>query len=170
MTGWPLRTSASCTARAAAPRAPLATGSATPPSPSAAAVGPSTTPGVEETSSTRGNPAATNSSHEIARWAPAAVSECTKDGNCERSAPQDGNNLPGFLRVDVPGKLLTDNDGNGRKTPIKSSAIVDDQLMLQGAENGKAWTIVIASDSGLFGSSVVEDDGLFAIFGRCTIP
>jgi hypothetical protein len=47
---------------------------------------------------------------------------------------------------------------------------VDNQLMLQGAENGKAWSIVIASDSGIFGSSVVEDDGLFAIFGRCTIP
>ncbi|HME93660.1 MAG TPA: hypothetical protein VKN16_05545 [Methylomirabilota bacterium] len=99
-----------------------------------------------------------------------AVSECTKDGNCERSAPQEGNNLPGFVRVDVPGKLLTDNDTAGRKTPIKSSAIVDNQLMLQGAENGKAWNIVIASDSGIFGSSVVEDDGLFAIFGRCTLP
>ena len=99
-----------------------------------------------------------------------AVSECTKDGACERSAPQDGNNLPGFVRVDVPGKLLTDNDGNGRKTEIKSSAIVDNQLMLQGAENGKAWTLVIASDSGIFGSSVVENDGLFAIFGRCTLP
>jgi hypothetical protein len=99
-----------------------------------------------------------------------AVSECTKDGACERSAPQEGNNLPGFVRVDVAGKLLSDNDGAGRKTPIKSSAIVDNQLVLQGAENGKAWTIVIASDTGIFGSSVVEDDGLFAIFGRCTIP
>jgi hypothetical protein len=99
-----------------------------------------------------------------------AVSECTKDGACERSAPQEGNNLPGFVRVDVAGKLLSDNDGAGRKTAIQSSSIVDNQLMLQGAENGKAWTIVVATDSGIFGSSVVEDDGLFAIFGRCTIP
>ncbi|HEY7041097.1 MAG TPA: hypothetical protein VID28_19670 [Methylomirabilota bacterium] len=100
-----------------------------------------------------------------------AVSECTKDGNCERSGPhQEGNNLPGFVRVDVPGKLLTDNEGAGRKTAIQSSAVVDNQLMLQGSENGKAWTIVVATDSGVFGSSVVEDDGLFAIFGRCTIP
>jgi hypothetical protein len=100
-----------------------------------------------------------------------AVSECTKDGACERSAPQEGgNNLPGFVRVDVKAKLLSEVDGGTRKTEIKSSAIVDNQLMLQGAENGKAWTIVIASDTGIFGSSVVEDDGLFAIFGRCTIP
>jgi hypothetical protein len=99
-----------------------------------------------------------------------AVSECTKDGACERSAPQEGNNLPGFVRVDVKAKLLSDNDGGGRKTAIQSSALVDNLLMLQGAENGKAWSIVIASDSGVFGSSVVEDDGLFAIFGRCTLP
>ena len=99
-----------------------------------------------------------------------AVSECTRDGNCERSAPQEGNNLPGFVRVDVPGKLLTDNDAAGRKTPIKSSAIVDSLLILEGSENGKAWSIVIGTDSGIFGSSVVEDDGLFAIFGRCTLP
>jgi hypothetical protein len=99
-----------------------------------------------------------------------AVSECTKDGNCERSAPQEGNNLPGFVRVDVKAKLLSEADGGGRKTEIKSSVVVDNLLMLQGNENGKAWSIVISSDSGIFGSSVVEDDGLFAIFGRCTLP
>jgi hypothetical protein len=47
---------------------------------------------------------------------------------------------------------------------------VDNQLVLQGSENGKAWTVVIGTDSGVFGSSIVEDDGLLAIFGRCTIP
>jgi hypothetical protein len=29
---------------------------------------------------------------------------------------------------------------------------------------------VIASEGGAFGASVVEDDGLFAIFGNCTLP
>jgi hypothetical protein len=98
-----------------------------------------------------------------------SVNDCSKDGTCERNAPQE-DNVPGFVRVDVAGKLLTDNDGKGRKTPIKSSAIVDNQLVLQGSENGKAWTVVIGTDSGVFGSSIVEDDGLLAIFGRCTIP
>jgi hypothetical protein len=99
-----------------------------------------------------------------------AMSECTADGKCERSVPQAGNNLPTFVRVDVKGGLLTDNDGSGRKTEIKASGIVDNQLMLQGVENGKAWSIVIASEGGAFGASVVEDDGLFAIFGNCTLP
>jgi hypothetical protein len=42
--------------------------------------------------------------------------------------------------------------------------------MLQGSEHGEAWSIVIASESGALGSSVVDDDGLFAIFGHCTLP
>jgi len=99
-----------------------------------------------------------------------AVSECTADGKCERSGPQEGNNLPAFLRVDLKGRLLTDNDGSGRKTEIKASSVVDGQLMLQGGENGKAWTMVIGSETGRWGGSVVEDDGLFAVFGSCTLP
>jgi hypothetical protein len=99
-----------------------------------------------------------------------SMSECTADGKCERSAPQAGNNVPMFVRVDVGGKLLTDNDGSGRKTEIKIATVLDGRLMLQGGEYGKAWTIVIALESGMFGSSVVEDDGLFALFGACTLP
>ena len=99
-----------------------------------------------------------------------AVSECTADGKCERSAPQAGNNLPTFMRVDVKGKVLRADDGSGRKTEIKTSGIVDDQLMLQGIENGKAWSMVIKSETGKWGGSVVEDDGSFALFGACTLP
>lgn len=96
--------------------------------------------------------------------------ECTADGKCERAAPQGGNNLPTFLRVDVKGGVLTANDGSGRKTDIKTSNVVGEQLMLQGVENGKAWNMVIGSGTGRWGGSVVEDDGSFAIFGSCTLP
>ena len=99
-----------------------------------------------------------------------AINECTADGKCERSAPQQGNNLPTFLRVDVKGRSLGGDDGNGRKTEIKAASVVDDQLMLQGIENGKAWSMVIGSETGRWGGSVVEDDGSFALFGACTLP
>ena len=99
-----------------------------------------------------------------------AVNECTADGKCERSAPQAGNNLPTFMRVDVKGKVLRADDDSGRKTEIKASSVVDGQLMLQGVENGKAWSMVIKSETGKWGGSVVEDDGSFALFGACTLP
>jgi hypothetical protein len=99
-----------------------------------------------------------------------ALSECTADGKCERGAPHEGNNLPTFLRVDVKGGALMANEGSGRKTMIKTSGVVDGQLMLQGVENGEAWNMVIGSETGRWGGSVVEDDGSFALFGSCTLP
>ena len=99
-----------------------------------------------------------------------AISECTADGKCQRSRPQAGNNLPTFMRVDLKAKVLRADDGSGRKTDIKGSTFADDQLMLQGFENGKAWSMVIKSDTGRWGGSVVEDDGSFALFGACTLP
>ena len=99
-----------------------------------------------------------------------AINECTADGKCERTAPQKDNKLPTFLRVDTKGGFLGADDGSGRKTPIKASSVVDGQLVLQGVENGKAWNMVIGSESGRWGGSVVEDDGSFALFGACTLP
>ena len=99
-----------------------------------------------------------------------AINECTADGKCERSAPQQGNNVPTFLRVDVKGRTLNADDGSGRKSEIKAASVVDGQLMLQGIENGKAWNMVIGSETGRWGGSVVEDDGSFALFGACTLP
>ena len=77
---------------------------------------------------------------------------------------------PAPLRVDVKGRILTDNDGSSRKTEIKVSTILDGQFMLQGVENGKAWSMVISSEGGPWGGSIVEDDGLIAVFGACTLP
>ena len=97
-----------------------------------------------------------------------SISECTADGKCERSVAQEGSNLPTFVRVDVKGGTLKGN--SGRQTPIRASTVVDDQLMLQGYENGKAWNMVIGTQTGRWGGSIVEDDGSFAVFGACTLP
>jgi len=99
-----------------------------------------------------------------------AMSECTADGKGERNAPQEGNTLPTFIRVDLGAKTLSTTDGSGRKTEIKASSAADTPLMLQGIENGKAWNMVVKSDTGRWGGSVVENDGPFAFFGACTLP
>ena len=72
--------------------------------------------------------------------------------------------------MNVKERVLNADDGSGRKTEIKASSVVDGQLMLQGIENGKAWSMVIGSETGKWGGSVVEDDGSFAVFGACTLP
>ena len=60
-----------------------------------------------------------------------AVSECTKDGNCERSAPQEGNNLPGWKRpvgLRVPGSYFVmaryiDRVGNATRATARFSIV-----------------------------------------------
>ena len=61
------------------------------------------------------------------------------------------------------GLLLVPGAGPG-------STVVDGLLMLQGYENGKAWNMVIGTQTGRWGGSIVEDDGSFAVFGACTLP
>jgi hypothetical protein len=98
-----------------------------------------------------------------------SVSECEAGGQCEKSTGGD-TNLPPFLRIDVGQRVLAANDGSGRKTEIKASSLVDGQLVLQGGEAGRGWSIVIATDTGRLGAAIVEPDGAFAIFGACTLP
>jgi len=97
-----------------------------------------------------------------------AISECTPDGKCERTTPQE-ENLPTFMRVDVKGGMLA-NDSTGRKTAIRASTVADGQLLLQGYELGKAWNMVIGTQTGRWSGAVVEDEGSYAIFGACTLP
>jgi hypothetical protein len=43
-------------------------------------------------------------------------------------------------------------------------------LQARGYENGKAWNMVIGTQTGRWGSSVVEENGSFALFGACALP
>ena len=97
-----------------------------------------------------------------------SVSECQADGQCEKGG--GGHNVPPFVKVDVGQRTLTAHDGSGRKTEIKGSSLVDGQLVLQGGELGRGWSMVIGTDTGRMGAAIVEDDYAFAIFGACTLP
>ena len=63
-------------------------------------------------------------------------------------------------------------DGSGRKTAIHSSALVTEKerLILQGGENGRAWSLVIDQKTGEMTAAVADHDGGFMIAGVCTLP
>jgi hypothetical protein len=97
--------------------------------------------------------------------------ECDRAGGCEAVEGRDIG-LPPFLRVNVAGKALEATDGSGRKTPIHSSTLVKEQerLLLQGGEQGRAWSVVIAQKTGAMTAAIVDHDGGFLISGACTLP
>ena len=99
------------------------------------------------------------------------LTECDRWGACE-PVGRDVLELPPFVRVNVAAKALEAMDGSGRKTAIHSSALVTEKarLILQGGENGRAWSLVIDQKTGEMTAAVADHDGGFLIAGVCTLP
>lgn len=99
------------------------------------------------------------------------VTECDRWGACE---PVHGGvaGLPPFVRINVGQKALEATDGSGRKTVIHSVTVVKEQerLLLQGGEDGRAWSVVIGQRVGEMTAAVVDHDGGFMLSGVCTVP
>ena len=95
------------------------------------------------------------------------VMECDAAGHCERHLP-DAANTPQFIRVDLAAQAIS-ADGN-KKSQLKSVAHVDSELILQGSENARGWSVTIDEPTGRMAAAVVENDYAFSLFGTCTIP
>ena len=98
---------------------------------------------------------------------PSTVMECDA-GSCERVTADDSD-LPSFLRIDVPNKLVTALPA-GRRTTIKTVVRLDGRLILQGSEATRSWTATIAEDTGRLSIAVADPDHIFAVFGACIVP
>jgi hypothetical protein len=70
----------------------------------------------------------------------------------------------------VPEKVLgtTEAAAEQRTTPIKHVEQLDDRLTLQGGEGGRAWSLIIAQDTGKLTATITDDRVGFVIFGACT--
>jgi len=95
------------------------------------------------------------------------VMECDDSGRCQRHG---ASQFPPFLRINVPGKVITAGGADARKTEIKTVTRLDGRLILHGGENGRGWAATIAEDTGRMSAGVVADDFTFALFGACTTP
>jgi hypothetical protein len=51
---------------------------------------------------------------------------------------------------------------------IKNFERVDGRLILQGAENGRAWSIVIFEENGKMSATISDEEAGFVVFGACT--
>jgi hypothetical protein len=86
-------------------------------------------------------------------------------------------NMPRFIWIDV-GKKIMQNKKTGdnvRKSEIERIEVVDNKLILQGAEQGRedlrdgfGWTMAIMQDTGQLVLSASGDHVGDVIFGFCT--
>lgn len=99
--------------------------------------------------------------------AAAEIMECS-DGQCARQSVE-AVNLPRFIVVNFKEKTLTAADSTKRVTPIQRVEQASGRMILQGGQEGRAWSVTIAGDTGKLSAGVlVDEDTAVLVFGACT--
>ena len=94
---------------------------------------------------------------------------CSIDADCEVGPPWDWN-IPQFIQIDLEKKTLgtTPASGEQRVTPVTNLVREDGVIVLQGFENGRAFSFVIHESSGQASVAVARDGVTVSVFAACT--
>jgi hypothetical protein len=97
------------------------------------------------------------------------VVACWDDGECEEGMPAELN-VPQFIEIDLKAKRLstTKASGENRTSPIAQLQRERGQIVLQGHEAGRAFSFVIAEETGRASVAVATDGRNVSVFGACT--
>lgn len=97
--------------------------------------------------------------------------ECEQNVECQRG-PAESIGLPQFVNIDFTEKTISSRTDTGpvRTTKIQQMDSVDGKLILQGVQNGRAWSMVINEMTGKLTLSASDDLSGFIVFGACTTP
>ena len=97
------------------------------------------------------------------------VKECFADGGCVEGPPETWN-IPRFTRIDLDEMTLTTTEASGQNlsTPIERVERDGDDIALQGAENGKAFSFLLEADNGTATVAIALEGSVLAGFGYCT--
>ena len=100
--------------------------------------------------------------------APTDIAQCDPGARCERVSASDVD-LPAFLRIQFGKKRLVSVTTPERVTAIESTRKIEGSTILQGAENGRAWSLVLDQANGSLTGSMTDGQGVFAVFGACMV-
>ena len=97
------------------------------------------------------------------------VIDCVPGAECQRGAPETVS-LPPFIKLNFTEKMLSTTEAAQKQqtTPIKQLEQFDASMILQGVEGSRAWSMVIAKETGKMSATVADDQAGFVIFGACT--
>ena len=97
------------------------------------------------------------------------IVECGVGGECYPVQPEIAN-IPRFLKINFKNKTISATEESGRKetSRIKNIERAKGNLILQGSENGRGWTIVISEETGKMSATVSDDRAGFVVFGAST--
>ena len=96
--------------------------------------------------------------------------ECSLEKDCFEVTVETMN-IPQFIKVDVANKKISspEENENKKETAIRNVNHNNGSLILQGAENGRGWSMIIAEDTGKMSGAISEAKAGFIIFGACML-
>lgn len=74
--------------------------------------------------------------------------------------------LPPVIHVDFAESRINTEDGQ-RRSPIASVETRDAELLLQGHQNGRGWTLVIERATGALSAALADAEGGLVVTGAC---
>ena len=94
---------------------------------------------------------------------------CTNGPGCREGSANDFG-LPQFMFVDFKKQEIhaTDETGISVVSPIKSSEMTEQQIILQGIENHRGWSATVHRSSGKLTLASTGSGVSFLVFGACT--
>ena len=94
---------------------------------------------------------------------------CLEDGHCLQGQAKTFD-LPGLVVLDAKKKVMrgTPESGHNAVSPVKNMELNGDNLVLQGVENSRGWSISINTKTGHMSGSGVGDGISFLAHGTCT--
>ncbi len=97
-----------------------------------------------------------------------SLGRCDADG-CEQDTPEAAN-VPQFVTIDLVAKRLatTPASGENRSTPIESVRREGGLVVLQGLQNGRAFSFVISEKSGRASIAIAREELVLAVSAVCT--
>lgn len=97
------------------------------------------------------------------------ATRCLEGGDCSIDLPWNMN-IPQFIEIDLTAKRLstTQASGENRSTVADVLRREKGKIVLQGLENGRAFSLFIDEVSGMLSAAVAADGQAVAVFGACT--
>ena len=100
---------------------------------------------------------------------PTDAIQCEGAGYCDRTEVE-ALNMAKFVYIDFKAKTLrgtVEGGASQETTPITNFQKLGDRTVIQGAENGRGWSMVIDGETGDMSLAIADDDLGFMLFGVC---
>jgi hypothetical protein len=96
------------------------------------------------------------------------VFDCQAGGDCQHGMAESVN-LPQFVKVNFAEKTLSTPEQGERTSVTAMTRIdsVDGNMILQGVEGSRAWSMVITKETGKMTATVSDQQVGFVVFGAC---